>query len=39
LAAPVSWATATNQISVVGGQKSVTVKPMWNAGYFRLVLE
>ncbi len=33
------WVTATNQVSTVAGQKSVTVMPTGNAGYFRLVLE
>jgi hypothetical protein len=39
LAAPVIWVTATNQVTVVGGQKSVTVTPTGSAGYYRLVLE
>jgi hypothetical protein len=39
LTSPVSWTTATNQISVVGGQKSVTLTPIGSAGYFRLVAE
>ncbi len=39
LTPPVSWTTVTNQASVGGGQKSVTITPMGNAGYFRLVLE
>jgi hypothetical protein len=39
LTAPVSWATATNQINVVGGQKTVTLTPSDNAGFFRLALE
>jgi hypothetical protein len=39
LTSPVSWSTATNQISVVGGQKSVTRTPIGSAGYFRLVAE
>ncbi len=34
-----SWSTATNQVSVGGGQKSVTITPTGSAGYFRLVLE
>ncbi len=39
LTPPVSWATATNQVSVAGGKKSVTLTPTGSAGYFRLVLE
>ena len=34
-----SWTTATNQVSVAGGQKSVTLTPTANAAYFRLALE
>jgi hypothetical protein len=39
LTSPVSWTTATNQVTTGGGQKSVTLTPTANAGYFRLVLE
>jgi uncharacterized repeat protein (TIGR03803 family) len=39
LSEPVSWATATNQASIGGGQKTVTLTPTGNAGYFRLVRE
>jgi hypothetical protein len=39
LTPPVSWAIATNQVSVVGGQKNVTLTPTGNVGYFRLVLD
>jgi hypothetical protein len=39
LTAPMSWATATNQVSTVGGQKSVTLTPTDSAGFFRLVSE
>ncbi len=39
LTPPMSWVTATNQVSIVGGQKSVTLTPTGNAGYYRLVLE
>ncbi len=39
LSAPISWTTVTNQVSTVGGQKSVTLTPTGSAGYFRLVLE
>jgi hypothetical protein len=38
LTAP-SWAMATNQVSVAGGQKSVNLTPTGSAGYFRLVQE
>ncbi len=34
-----SWSTATNQVSVGGGQKSVTITPTGSAGYYRLVVE
>jgi autotransporter-associated beta strand protein len=36
---PMSWATVTNQVSIVSGQKSVTLVPTGSAGYFRLALE
>jgi len=39
LSVPMSWATVTNQVSVVGGQKSVTLTLSGSAGYFRLVVE
>jgi len=39
LTVPMSWATATNQANVVGGQKSVTITPTGGAGYYRLVLD
>jgi hypothetical protein len=39
LTVPMSWATATNQVSTVGGQKSVTLPPTESAGFFRLVRE
>jgi hypothetical protein len=34
-----SWSTATNQITIAGGQKSVTITPTGNSGYYRLILE
>ncbi len=33
------WTPATNQVSINGGQKSVTLTPTGAAGYFRLVLQ
>jgi hypothetical protein len=39
LTTSVSWVTATNQVSIIGGQKTVTLTPTGGAGYFRLVLE
>jgi hypothetical protein len=39
LMSPVSWITVTNQASVGGGQKSVTLTLTGSTGYFRLVLE
>jgi hypothetical protein len=39
LTMPISWATATNQVSFVGGQKLVTLAPTGSASFFRLVLE
>jgi hypothetical protein len=39
LTPPIGWVTATNQVSTGGGQKSVTITPAGNAGYYRLVLE
>jgi thiol-disulfide isomerase/thioredoxin len=41
LSGPTSWATVTNQVSSVGGQKSVTVTPLpqGGTGFFRLVQE
>jgi len=39
LTTPMSWVTVTNQTSVVGGQKTVTLTPTGHTGYFRLVLE
>jgi GH25 family lysozyme M1 (1,4-beta-N-acetylmuramidase) len=39
LDAPVTWTAVTNQATVIGGQKSVTLSPTGSAGYFRLVLE
>jgi hypothetical protein len=39
LTAPMSWAAVTNQPSVIGGQKAVTLTPAEGAGFFRLVLE
>jgi hypothetical protein len=41
LSGPIPWASVTNQISSVGGQKSVTVTPLpqSGAGFFRLVQE
>jgi len=39
LTAPIGWAAATNQVTTGGGQKSVTLTPTADAGYFRLVLE
>jgi hypothetical protein len=39
LTVPMSWATVTNQVSTVGGQKSVTLTPTESAGFFRLALE
>ena len=35
----VNWATATNQVSYSGGQKTVTIKPTGNSAFYRLVLE
>jgi len=34
---PMNWTTVTNQVATGGGQKSVTITPTANAGYFRLV--
>jgi thiol-disulfide isomerase/thioredoxin len=41
LSGPAAWATVTNPISRVGGQKSVTVTPLSQSGtgFFRLVQE
>jgi len=41
LSGPGTWATATNQVSHVGGQRTVTLTPFpqSSAGFFRLVLE
>ncbi len=39
LVSPVSWTTVTNPPTTGGGQKSVTLMPTGNAGYYRLVLE
>jgi len=39
LFAPAGWTTATNEVSVIGGQKSVVVPLTESAGFFRLVVE
>jgi hypothetical protein len=39
LTLPISWSAVTNQVSVAGGQKTVTLTPSGSAGYFRLVME
>jgi hypothetical protein len=39
LGAPINWQTATNPVTLTGGQKSVTIPLTGNAGYFRLVVE
>jgi hypothetical protein len=39
LSAPTTWSAVTNQPSIAGGQKSVTLTPAGSVGYFRLVLE
>jgi hypothetical protein len=39
LSPPMTWNTVTNEVSVVGGQNSVTLTPTGNAGYYRLVLD
>jgi hypothetical protein len=39
LATPMSWTAATNQVSIAGGQKRVTLTPTENTGFFRLVVE
>jgi hypothetical protein len=36
LAAPVSWTTDTNQVSTLGGRKSVTLSPQGGTACFRL---
>ncbi len=38
LVTPMSWTTVPNAANVAGGQKSVTLTPTGNTGYFRLVL-
>ncbi len=39
LSEPVTWVTATNQVSLGGDQKSVTLTPASGSGFFRLVPE
>jgi hypothetical protein len=39
LTPPLSWTTVTNPVTVTGGQKSLTITPTCNSGYYRLVLE
>jgi hypothetical protein len=39
MTSPIGWATATNQVSTAGGQRSVTLTPTDSAGFFRLVSE
>jgi len=39
LTSPVNWTTVTNQATITGGQKSVTLTPTGSVGFFRLVLE
>jgi hypothetical protein len=34
-----NWGTVPNEVSLIGGQKSVTLAPTETAGFFRLVLE
>ncbi len=36
---PPNWSTATNQVTVVAGQKTVTIAPTENSAFFRLVSE
>jgi hypothetical protein len=35
--APANWTTVTNEPTVIGGMKAVTLAPTGSAGYFRLV--
>jgi len=39
LSQPVTWNTVTNEATVNGGLKSVTIAPTGEAGYYRLVLD
>ncbi len=39
LTSPLSWAPATNQVSVSAGRKTVTITPAANSAFFRLALE
>jgi hypothetical protein len=39
LTPPMIWTTVTNQVTIAGGQKSVTITPTGSSGYYRLVLE
>jgi hypothetical protein len=39
LSQPMTWNTVTNAVSINGGQRSVTLTPTGNAGYYRLVLD
>jgi hypothetical protein len=39
LSQPLSWFTDTNQVTIAGGQKRVTITPAGGGGYYRLVLE
>jgi len=36
LVAPINWTGVTNEVNIAGGQKTVTITPTGNAGYFRL---
>ncbi len=39
LNSPIGWVAVTNQVDIVNGQRTVTLAPTGNAGYYRLVLE
>jgi len=39
LSLPMSWTAVTNQVDIIGGQRSVGLTPTGNTGYYRLVLE
>ncbi len=39
LSLPTTWTTITNQVSVADGQRTITLAPSGDAGYYRLVLD
>ncbi len=39
LTPPTIWSAVTNQVTIAGGRKSVTIIPTGSSGYYRLILE